>query len=143
MRASLSLIALTLVLLLGSAGIVDACSCMTIGPPCQAFWGADAVLDATVVSITPPAPADRTNEGDRGLWNNPRTRPARCRFRICGAAQRRTSASRRRGGSADNWSVRMAGRLEVSRSTCVARGTSAPGLRPEHEIHEVGSGWAF
>ncbi len=70
MRASLTLISLALTILLGGARAADACSCMVSGPPCQAFWGADAVLDATVVSITPPARTDRITERDFELRNN-------------------------------------------------------------------------
>lgn len=39
--------------LLASADAAMACSCAFSGPPCQAFWSADAVLDATVVSMSP------------------------------------------------------------------------------------------
>ena len=35
----------------GAASTASACSCMAPGPPCQAFWKADAVFDATVEGI--------------------------------------------------------------------------------------------
>jgi hypothetical protein len=45
-----------------------ACSCMAIGPACEAFWRADAVFDATVSSIEPPAA--RVESGDRSVALN-------------------------------------------------------------------------
>jgi hypothetical protein len=35
-----------------------ACSCLSRGPACQAYWQTDAVFDATVLSITPRNPAE-------------------------------------------------------------------------------------
>lgn len=38
---------------LASASAAFACSCMETGPPCQAFWKAEAVFDATVEGMDP------------------------------------------------------------------------------------------
>ena len=41
----------------------DACTCVSPGPPCQQFWGADAVFDATVESIEPTSRDENIGEG--------------------------------------------------------------------------------
>ena len=48
----------------------SACSCMSRGPACQAFWKTDAVFDATVVGIRPlnqaePLPAGQVRFADK------------------------------------------------------------------------------
>lgn len=40
-----------LLLLTASATVSEACSCLSSGPACQAFWRTDAVFDGTVLSI--------------------------------------------------------------------------------------------
>ena len=57
----LLIVALLVVGVSGLAAPADACSCMESGPPCQAFWKAEAVFDATVVAI---APMERAVSGD-------------------------------------------------------------------------------
>ena len=54
MRLNAKFFALLMILgVLGWARPALACSCMPIGPACQAYWKTDAVFDATVVSINP------------------------------------------------------------------------------------------
>ncbi len=58
---------LALFIVLGLAGFSRpalACSCMSSGPACQAYWKTDAVFDATVVSIGPLNPAEPLPGGD-------------------------------------------------------------------------------
>ncbi|HVL69014.1 MAG TPA: carboxypeptidase regulatory-like domain-containing protein [Vicinamibacterales bacterium] len=43
----------------------DACSCSEPGPPCQAFWTADAVFSGTVLSITTTPPPLRPQSAPR------------------------------------------------------------------------------
>jgi len=47
-----ALAALTLLMM---PGLAQACACLASGPACQAVWQADAVFDATVVTVTPVA----------------------------------------------------------------------------------------
>jgi hypothetical protein len=44
-------IVVVLVAMSGSVAPAEGCSCAGVGPPCQAFWSAEAVFDATVLKI--------------------------------------------------------------------------------------------
>ena len=58
---------LALFIVVGLAGFsrpVLACSCLSSGPPCQAYWKTDAVFDATVLGISPLNPAEPLPGGD-------------------------------------------------------------------------------
>jgi hypothetical protein len=47
----------------------DACSCMASGPPCQAFWAADAVFTARVTAIEPLSePREALSERPSDSW---------------------------------------------------------------------------
>ena len=45
------LLLIALLVLTGAPRLAHACSCMSSGPACQAFWKTDAVFDATVDAI--------------------------------------------------------------------------------------------
>ncbi|HET6890475.1 MAG TPA: carboxypeptidase regulatory-like domain-containing protein [Pyrinomonadaceae bacterium] len=49
---------LATVLVLFCSAAAYACSCMSSGPPCQAFWQADAVFSGQVISINTESKAD-------------------------------------------------------------------------------------
>ena len=53
MRLSSGLALLVAVGVFGFPARADACSCMSFGPPCQAYWKTHAVFDATVVDVGP------------------------------------------------------------------------------------------
>jgi hypothetical protein len=44
-------LALAVVAVSGGFAPAEDCTCAPVGPPCQAFWSADAVFDATVLTI--------------------------------------------------------------------------------------------
>ena len=46
-------LALCMLALLAGAPSADACTCMSSGPACQAFWTTDVVFDGTVTTIEP------------------------------------------------------------------------------------------
>jgi hypothetical protein len=52
-RSLAIVIGMCVVLLAAGTTPAHACSCMTSGPACQAFWKTSAVFDATVLSIEP------------------------------------------------------------------------------------------
>ena len=64
MVRSIVVACITLASLVVLAAHADACSCMQIGPGCQAFWKTDAVFDATVESIGSATRPD-SGPGDR------------------------------------------------------------------------------
>jgi Tissue inhibitor of metalloproteinase len=45
-----------------------ACTCLPIGPACQAFWTTDAVFDATVEAVEPVKPVDSTAPKSPQAW---------------------------------------------------------------------------
>jgi hypothetical protein len=53
MRGILGTVAAAVSLVGAGAWRADACTCISPGPPCQAFWKAEAVFDATVERIEP------------------------------------------------------------------------------------------
>ena len=74
---------------LASASAAFACSCMETGPPCQAFWKAEAVFDATVEGMDPTS--RQMNLGVGAFDQRPRE--------DC-PPQSPTGMERRRGGAA-------------------------------------------
>jgi hypothetical protein len=65
MRRTLVLTVAMLAAILGGASTASACTCISPGPPCQAFWKAEAVFDATVDRIEPTT--RRHDYGDNRL----------------------------------------------------------------------------
>ena len=58
MKTSMRKALLAAVLVLFCSAATFACSCMSSGPPCQAFWQADAVFSGQVISINRESTAD-------------------------------------------------------------------------------------
>ncbi|HXG83603.1 MAG TPA: hypothetical protein VNI84_06210 [Pyrinomonadaceae bacterium] len=64
MRTLYSFCFFLFVFLFASLQFVEACSCMSAGPPCQSFWNTDTVFSGQVVEIkdTPVKPAAKADD---------------------------------------------------------------------------------